>query len=328
MNSRFFLSSILYKQINITMKQKIYLQTLLLFCLLLISESTQSKSKQVPQPLKVGYSVGINGITAEKMKYAKAVGITCIETSLNAIVEKGKYSEEEIIRRVKAAKAIADEAGIQIWSIHMPFGNDGDLSQADENERKSVVDYHKSVLKYCRILKPKIILFHPSFYLGLNERGVRMNQMIQSAIELNKEVKKIGAKMVIENMLGYELLRDKNRERPLCRTVDEMMTIMNRLPKNIYAAVDMNHIKNPEKLIRALGKRLKSVHVSDGDGKKECHYFPCSGKGENNWIDILSALNEVNYKGPFMYESQYPDVKDLVSCYQTLYEQYISTIKR
>lgn len=190
MNSRFFLSSILYKQINITMKQKIYLQTLLLFCLLLISESTQSKSKQVPQPLKVGYSIGINGITAEKMKYAKAVGITCIETSLNAIVEKGKYSEEEIIRRVKAAKAIADEAGIQIWSIHMPFGNDVDLSKADENERKSVVEYHKSVLKYCRILKPKIILFHPSFYLGLNERDVRMNQMIQSAIELNKEVKK------------------------------------------------------------------------------------------------------------------------------------------
>ena len=150
------------------MKQKIYLQTLLLFCLLLISESTQSKSKQVPQPLKVGYSIGINGITAEKMKYAKAVGITCIETSLNAIVEKGKYSEEEIIRRVKAAKAIADEAGIQIWSIHMPFGNDVDLSKADENERKSVVEYHKSVLKYCRILKPKIILFHPSFYLGLN----------------------------------------------------------------------------------------------------------------------------------------------------------------
>ncbi len=310
------------------MKQKIYLQSLLLFCLLLISESTQSKSKQVPQPLKVGYSVGINGITLEKMKYAKAVGITCIETSLNAIVEKGKYSEEEIIRRVKAAKAITDEAGIQIWSIHMPFGNDVDLSKADENERKSVVEYHKSVLKYCRILKPKIILFHPSFYLGLNERDVRMSQMIQSAIELNKEVKKIGAKMVIENMLGYELLRDKNRERPLCRTVNEMMTIMNRLPKNIYAAVDMNHIKNPEKLIQALGKRLKSVHVSDGDGKKECHYFPCSGKGENNWVDILSALNEVNYKGPFMYESQYPDVKDLVSCYQTLYEQYISTIKR
>ena len=46
---------------------------MLLFCLLLISESTQSKSKQVPQPLKVGYSVGINGITAEKMKYAKKV---------------------------------------------------------------------------------------------------------------------------------------------------------------------------------------------------------------------------------------------------------------
>lgn len=310
------------------MRQKTFLQILLISCLLLVSVNSQSKLKQVPKPLKVGYSVGINGITPEKMQYAKSVGVTCIEVSLNAILEKGKYSEEEIIRRVKAAKAITDEAGIEIWSIHMPFGNNIDLSKANESERRSVVEYHKSVLKYCQILKPEIILFHPSFYLGLNEREIRMNQMIQSAIELNKEVRKIGAKMVIENMLGYELLKDKNRERPLCRTVDEMMTIMNRLPKNIYAAVDMNHIKNPEKLIRALGKRLKSVHVSDGDGKNECHYFPCSGKGENNWVDILSALNKANYKGPFMYESQYPDVKELVSCYQTLYDEYISTIKQ
>lgn len=128
-----------------------------------------------------------------------------------AIVEKGKYSEEEIIRRVKAAKAIADEAGIQIWSIHMPFGNDVDLSKADENERKSVVEYHKSVLKYCRILKPKIILFHPSFYLGLNERDVRMNQMIQSAIELNKEVKKIGAK---NGNREYVRIRTFKRQEP------------------------------------------------------------------------------------------------------------------
>ncbi|MDD3038492.1 hypothetical protein [Bacteroides sp.] len=83
-----------------------------------------------------------------------------------------------------------------------------------------------------------------------------------------------------------------------------MMKITNRLPKSIYAAVDMNHIKNPEKVICALSKQLKSVYVSYGDGKNECHYFPCSGR-ENNWVDILSAFNEANYKGRCIYESHW-----------------------
>lgn len=295
-----------------------------MFALLLTPIELAASRKKVPKPLRIGYSVGITGVTPEKMKEAKAAGIDCIETSLGALVENKQYSEAEIIRRVELAKAAADEAGIEIWSIHMPFGKEIDLSKANEQERLDVVAFHKKVLTYCRILKPRIILFHPSFYLGLNERPVRMEQMIRSAGELNREVKRIGAQMVIENMLGYELLRDATRERPLCRSVEEMMTIMNRLPKDIYAAVDMNHIKNPEKLIRALGKRLKSIHVSDGDGKNECHYFPCSGEGSNDWVDILSALDEAGYRGPFMYESKFPNVKNLPICYRSMYEQFVS----
>ncbi len=86
--------------------------------------------------------------------------------------------------------------------------------------------------------------------------------------------------MVIENMLGYELVRNEQHERPLGRTVEEVKLIMKQLPKNVYSAIDMNHIDNPELLIQAMGKRLKSVHIADGDGRHECHYMPnpCSGK--------------------------------------------------
>ncbi|WP_052258977.1 sugar phosphate isomerase/epimerase family protein [Sphingobacterium sp. T2] len=124
---------------------------------------------------------------------------------------------------------------------------------------------------------------------------------------------------MIENMLGYELVRsNKKQETPLCRTVDEMTAIMKLMPKDVFAAVDMNHIKHPENLIMALGKRLKSVHIADGDGKKECHYFPCSGEGENDWSAILLALKKVGYKGPFMYECAFKDVKDLRACFEGL----------
>ncbi|TZF84773.1 sugar phosphate isomerase/epimerase [Pedobacter sp. BS3] len=283
---------------------------------------------KAPKPLRVGYSIAITSITPEKMKYAKSVGVDCIEIGPGALIDKKTgglaKSDEACMQLVAKAKKAADDAGIEIWSVHMPFGEKIDISLGDEAERQRVVALHKKLLGFYRVLKPKIVLFHPSWFLGLNERELRKSQMIRSALELNQVVKRMKAKMVIENMLGPTLLRDATHERPLCRTVEETVEIMNKLPSDIYSAVDMNHIKNPEKLIAAMGERLKTVHVSDGNGEAECHYLPCSGKGKNDWNAILSALQEAHYTGPFLYESAYKDVKELPDCYRTLYHNFIA----
>jgi len=309
------------------MNKSLYHTFLLTLTFLFAVSVALAQNKTTPKPLSIGYSVGIAGITEEKMTYAKSVGIDYLETSINGFIDKDrnfKYSDEEIIARIKKAKKIADDAGIKIWSIHMPFGNTIDLSLRDEAERKRVVALHQKVLKFCAILQPEIILFHPSYYLGLNEREKRKSQLIKSARELNKSVRAIKSEMVMENMLGFDLLVDEKRERPLMRTVEETVELMNRLPDNIYSAVDMNHIKYPEKLILAMGKRLKSIHIADGTGKQENHFFPCSGQGQNDWVKILAALHEVGYNGPFLYESAAKDVKDYKECYQFLFNQFVA----
>lgn len=147
--------------------------------------------------------------------------------------------------------------------------------------------------------------------------------MIKSAVELNKMVKAMHATMVIENMFGPELLRSAKLEWPLFRTVDEVVEIMNKLPSDIYSAIDLNHIKYPEKLIYAMGARLKTLHVADGTDTAENHFFPCSGKGHNDWTAILTALNSVHYNGPFMYECAYKDESEFRSCYETLYRSFL-----
>lgn len=295
----------------------------LFFALTIVSTLTAHASG----PLDLGYSVAIKNVTPEKMHYAKSVGISCIETSLAEFIDKQNLSflssDKEIVESLKAAKLAADEAGIKIWSIHMPFSNKIDLSLADEIARKKVVALHKKVIEFCTILQPEIILFHPSYFLGRNERELRKSQLIKSAKELNKVVKKQGFTMVIENMLGTDLLTaDAKREYPLCRDVSETKEIMSKLPESIGSAIDFNHIKNPQELILAMGSRLKTVHVADGDAIKERHYFPCSGEGLNDWNAILLALDKVRYKGPFLYESHIKDVKDLKSCYDTLYKDF------
>ncbi|MGK6350718.1 sugar phosphate isomerase/epimerase family protein [Parapedobacter sp. DT-150] len=305
------------------MKHKITI--VYLICLLFLSHSIAFAGlPKKPKRLKLGTSIGINDITPEKMNYAKSVGIDYIETAIDAVDVKQltfTSSKEEIVQLLQQAKKAADDAGINVWSIHMPWSDKLDLSRTDEAERRKVVEFHKQVLEYVKILEPEIILFHPSYLLHVNEREARAQQFIKSATELNNSVKSIGATMVIENMLGV----NDYTASVLMGSVEEAVKIMNRLPKDIYLAVDLNHIKDPEKLLRALGKRIKTLHVADGKLHEE-HYFPCSGQGQNNWVEIFAALDEINYSGPFMYESKYPDLKDLQICYDIMYSNYVNTL--
>lgn len=291
-------------------------------------EAPATEATQQPDPLAIGYGLGIGSFELEAFTYAKSVGVDYVEAAGMSTYVDGdlnfKMSDQQMRAHLEGAKAAADQAGIDIWSIHMPFGKNIDLSILNEEERKKVVETHSKLLEFLQILEPEVILFHPSYYLGLNEREQRKEQLIKSARELNEKVQEIGAIMVIENMLGPELLRDENRERPLMRSVEETVEIFERLPEDIYSAIDMNHIKNPEELILAMGSRLKSVHIADGTGEAENHFFPCTGEGLNDWDEILSALDEVGYQGPFMYESRPDDEKQYLQCYQDLYQNFIN----
>jgi sugar phosphate isomerase/epimerase len=225
-------------------------------------------------------------------------------------------------------KNIVDNAGIDIWSIHMPGVSYTDLSTKDENTRLSVVEMHLKMLDFIKILEPKIILFHASHLVSPNEREFRKQQAVKSANVLNTKVMQMKATMVFENGGANTSVINGMTASTFPRTIDEILEFMNRLPLSIGFAVDMNHISEPHKLVLALRDRLKSVHISDGDGSTRCfHYFPCSGEGENDWVKILASLNEVNYRGPFMYECHYDDEKDLVECYEYLFLKYQNRLK-
>jgi hexosaminidase len=292
--------------------------------------SAFSNSPGLTYKLEIGYALSIGNFGLDTLAYSKQVGVDHLEASgMGLFVNSDRnfrLSDEEIVVKLKEAKTAADKAGINIWSIHMPFGPRIDLSLRDEQERQQVVAMHQKLLGFLKILEPEVILFHPSYYLGLEEREIRKDQLVISALELDRAVQKIGAVMVLENMLGPELLYDETKERPLMRSVEESVEIFDSLPVSIGLAVDTNHISEPEELILALGTRLKSLHIADGTGKAENHWFPCHYKGDNDWNKILAALEKVGYTGPFMYESSPSDAREFRSCYQRLHQNFIDQL--
>ena len=298
-------------------------------CVVLLLAATGTAAAKAPKTLhrlSVGSSSGafgpVDNWTVETFSKAVSEGVGYIEIGAGTLfLDKRDTTDALVEARCRKVKAAMDEAGLKVWSIHMPFGRTIDISASDEEVRRQTVELHKRVLRFCGIMKPKYILFHPSWYLRPGERPQRIAQLVRSVEELRPEVKRAGATMVIENMLGYELMRDEQRERPLNRTVEETCHIMSLLPRDVYAAVDTNHIDEPEKLISALGRRVKTVHISDGDGRNECHDMPQTGRGDNDWTAILQALDrDARYKGVFMYEANCRDFKAMKSCYDRLYE--------
>ncbi|TJY67850.1 sugar phosphate isomerase/epimerase [Sphingobacterium alkalisoli] len=284
------------------------------------------------QPRKtneIGYALDFQKISLERMQYAKSLGINYIELSgVSAVLGKDLSIKDSAIswtQKIDSLKDILDASGMKVWSIHMPFSKQMDLSILDEDTRQKVIEAHLQVVALFRPLKPQIVLFHPSYYLEKGEREHRVTQLIKSVKELYKGVRDHGAKMVVENMLGPQLTVGE-RERPLLRTVAECQEIFKHFPKQVGLAVDMCHIALPEKLLLAFGKRVKTLHVSNGNGQAEYHYLPCDSRGENNWVAIFKALDQIGYSGVFMHECKYADEQELVDCYQTLWNQYLNTL--
>jgi len=67
--------------------------------------------------------------------------------------------------------------------------------------------------------------------------------------------------------------------------------------------LDTNHANlkgDLVEIVRALGQRLWSVHLSDNDGIDQRHWLPL--RGVIDWRAVLAALDEIAYAAPLFYE--------------------------
>lgn len=286
----------------------------------------QAKDKKFP----IGYALDIKKITDEKIKYIKGLGIDYIELAgIGAMLEKNLQETTVDAKWNVRMQEIADilkRHKVKVWSVHMPFSKHLDISRLDEEGRLRVLEAQNNVLKVLKPVKPHIVLFHPSFYLEKNVRDQRAMQLKKSVESLNKSVKALRATMVVENMLGPELTVG-DRERPLMRTVEEAQMLFKTFPKDVGIAVDFCHIARPENLLAAFGSRVKTLHVSNGNGKAEDHLLPCDPRGSNDWNAIFATLERIKYKGVYMHECKFNDEEEIVECYNTLWNNYQTSKK-
>ncbi len=261
---------------------------------------------------KVGTSVGIiGGVTKEGLEEIKEAGIEYIEVTMNPFW-RDKPENEVYIKAYEALKLIED-SGLKVWSVHLPFSNQLDVSVLNPAKRNANVDVMTEMIKLAGIFKPTCLILHPGADT-IKDESTREERLKCSRNSIGKLA--ITAKE-INTILCIEVLP---RTCP-GRTAQEIDYLTRDIP-NVKVCFDTNHLLlgTHDEFFEVVGDRIGSIHVSDYDKVDEKHWLPFHEKGVIDWKAFYKNLKKSGYKGVFMFEVKKSEgtPKDLVRVYKQM----------
>lgn len=259
------------------------------------------------QSLKKGTSLCFTGsLSAESLADLKANGIDSVEFSFS----KAKYYDEfDFVNRAQDYADRVRVAGLEWWSLHLPFSRTLDITILDDEARDEIVRINTEMILAAGKAGCKVAVLHPSSEpISDDVRPQRLAYSRENIIRLREACDSVGMKLAVENL----------PRTCLCNRSQEMIDLL----KGTGAGVvfDTNHSLAEENVafLSALvdaGLEILSLHISDYDFVDERHRLP--GDGINNWKGILAVLEKANYSGPLMYEvPRQPKDRDIITTAQ------------
>ena len=194
----------------------------------------------------------------------------------------------------KTAAIASRETGVPVWSVHLPFYPFRflDPSSLDNEVRINTFLAHKYGVDQAAEVGAKVVVVHPSGEPNPDETRA---EQLQAAAEYLSKLAEYAAQYNIK-VAVEDLPRSC-----LGNCSSEIKQLIAAHP-NLCVCFDTNHLlveKNSD-FIRALGDKIVTLHVSDYDFMNERHWMPYEGK--NDWVELVTLLEQVGYTGPFMYE--------------------------
>lgn len=242
-----------------------------------------------------------------------AAGIRCIELAWRGAAfdmfepENERCCFELIVR--------ARQLGIEVWTIHLPYGTAWDVSASDEAERGEAIALHARLLQLAGQWGVGRAVLHPSWEpVPAEERAARIAACRLALPVLAGEAERFGVRIAAECL----------PRTCLGNTSGEMLELIG-CDERLGVCVDVNHLlqEPPEHFIRRLYGRIVTVHMSDYDGTDERHWLP--GKGIIRWNEVIGSLSEQGYSGPFLFEVRNPDPHEVADCWSRLLHDYKQT---
>lgn len=246
----------------------------------------------------------------DRLDELKSDGMTNMEICLN-----DKYEEQAALFD-SGVKKIQD-AGLTVWSIHLPFGFDVSPAAMTEEKRQENV---KNIKKFIDLTEPagaKTYIIHASFEpIADGDRQVMLDSAVKSLAELNAYTAQKGITLALENL----------PRTCIGNSISEIEYITNAVP-DLKLCFDTNHFTNPkpnytlrplqrlfpsmrDKMNPVVGTpadyaekfkdKIATVHISDYDQIDECHWIP--GQGIIDFQSIHKSITSAGFDAPITFE--------------------------
>ncbi|MFH1085464.1 MAG: sugar phosphate isomerase/epimerase family protein [Chloroflexota bacterium] len=241
-------------------------------------------------PLRLGVSTSLaqGWLTPEELQVIEDSPVAAIELMAPAM----SGATPEALARTLAALA---RSRLERWSLHTPFGREIDLSSLDEPVRQRGLAVVAEAMRFAAQVGCRVAVVHPSSEpIADDERAARFAQSRRSLAAVAELAAATGVRAALEPL----------PRTCLGNTLEEVDGLLADLPAYwLGICLDVNHINVREDVVAAiyhLRDRLLTLHISDNDGADERHWMP--GEGIIPWGEVVAALRDVRYGGPFLYE--------------------------
>ena len=221
----------------------------------------------------------------------KACGIDAVEFSFS---RDRYYNDFDFVNRAQEHADRVKAAGLEWWSLHLPFSGKLDISILDDALRADIMKTNTEMIIAAGKAGCKVAVLHPSSEpIADDIRPQRLAYSRENIIRLREVCDSVGMKLAVENL----------PRTCLCNRSQEMIDLLRDTGAGVVFDTNHSLVEENVAFLRALtdaGLEILSLHISDYDFVDERHRLP--GDGINNWTGILAELERVNYSGPLMYE--------------------------
>ncbi len=228
---------------------------------------------------------------AAHLPQAVAAGFAAIELNLFLGEKHFEYRNPAAVRELAR---VADDLGVEIWSIHEP-NNTACAGSVDPAARQKAIDDIKLSLDLAAQLGATAIPSHALLHHTYAKPDVASRDIaVETLTALGPTIRASGAKIAIEN--GYP-------------DTDLALAAFARLPDDAFGfVIDTGHANisggndNIRHIIQTVAGRMISLHLNDNDGKQDSHHPPGGNGCTIDWPAVADLLSATGYSGCHLWE--------------------------
>ncbi|MBO5747155.1 MAG: sugar phosphate isomerase/epimerase [Clostridia bacterium] len=244
--------------------------------------------------------------------YAEA-GFDAIDLTLCKSVkeENGYFIGDDYLKKAKEIKEYVDSKGLVINQAHAYYPTSYDSTEETAEAFKLIV----KGMEIAATVEAKAIVVHPNLHINYNDYGApeKLKELNYNFYKLLiPYAEKFGIKIAIENLFQWKFAVGPvlgHCVPSVCSRPEEHIEYLDSLNSDyIVACVDVGHTnlvgQSPAGVLKALGHRVKCLHIHDNDTRLDTHMIPETPNiGTINWDSVCKALAEMGYDGDFTFET-------------------------